>query len=181
MDFMFATAPIPAGTALPSKWRSLILSLIVQRRRQNTFHSKDLCEYRRPNSDIRTPRVPTPIQPRVRLPMSNTANEDASKPSFPFGSAGNLRDSASKCHGNRSELELERGSKCFWQQGGVQSNSMPARRFPGCTLAWPPPSCDDTCVSLYLVCTTLARQSAALNPSRPRRIRRDPWPSAAFY
>jgi hypothetical protein len=115
MDFMFATAPIPAGTALPSKWRSLILSLIVQRRRQNTFHSKDLCEYRRPNSDIRTPRVPIPIQPGVRLPMSNTANEDASQPSFPFGSAGNLRGPASKCHGNRSELELEGGSK---QQGG---------------------------------------------------------------
>ena len=180
MDFMFATAPIPAGTALPSKWRSLILSLIVQRRRQNTFHSKDLCEYRRPNSDIRTPRVPTPIQPRVRCQCQTQLTK--THPSLRFRSA--LRATSEARPPSVTEIgpswNWNAVPNVFGNKGGTVEQHASAT-IPRSALAWPPPSCDDTCVSLYLVCTTLARQSAALNPSRPRRIRRDPWPSAAFY
>ncbi len=76
MDFLYATAPMPAGTSLASKWRSSILSLILQRRRQNAIHSKDLCEYRHPR-----PVPPPPIHRNSIPGLTCPFKVNQSKPS----------------------------------------------------------------------------------------------------
>lgn len=74
LDFMYGTAPMPAGASLPSMWRSLILRLILQRRRRNAFHSKDLGEYRRLKSELTLPRPPQlRSSPRVACPSGGVA------------------------------------------------------------------------------------------------------------